>query len=77
MKAAPFLQLACFCMDSLLSVCYRIAQNFGGGKHWRIWRIIFPFGKVLPSKVLALIVSGAAAPSHKEEPGSSPLYAEG
>ena len=61
----------------LPAIYYRIAQNFGGEKHWRIWQIIFPFAKVLPSKGLALIVSGAAAPSHKEEPGSSPLYAEG
>ena len=26
---------------------YRIAQNVGGGKHWRIWRIEVRFAKVL------------------------------
>ena len=25
-------------------------ENFGGGKHWRIWRIKQQFAKVLPSK---------------------------
>ena len=29
---------------------YRIVENFGGGKHWRIWRIKQRFTKVLPSK---------------------------
>ena len=29
---------------------YRIVENFGGGKHWRIWQIKQRFAKVLPSK---------------------------
>ena len=31
---------------------YRIVENFGGGKLWRIWRINVEFAKVLPSKFL-------------------------
>ena len=30
---------------------YRIAQNVGGGKHWRIWRIELRFAKIFPSSV--------------------------
>ena len=43
----------CFIRHSFLCrslVRYRIVENFGSGKHWRIWQIKQWFAKVLPSK---------------------------
>ena len=30
---------------------YRIAQNVGSGKYWRIWQIELQFAKIFPSNV--------------------------